>query len=65
MFEILTLSRVFEATNQLKLALKIISFDVNELSMDEYDVELKNLVKKIYLYIVKYHKILMKQMVSK
>ena len=47
MFEILTLSRVFEATNHLKLALKIISFDVNELSMDEYDVELKNLVKKI------------------
>lgn len=47
MFEILTLSRVFEATNQLKLALKIISFDVNELNMDEYDNDLKNLVKKI------------------
>lgn len=47
MYEILTLSRVFEATNQLKLAFKITMCDVSEINSETYSEELRKLIKQL------------------
>lgn len=47
MYEILTLTRVFDATNQLKLALKITTCDVSDISVENYSDELRKLVKRL------------------
>jgi len=46
-YEVLTLKHVFEATNQLKLALKITCFDVNQISFGEFSGEMESLIKKL------------------
>ena len=46
-YEITTLDKVFDATNQLKLALRISQGQVRDIQVDSYTGELKKLIKKI------------------
>ncbi|RNA10655.1 serine threonine- kinase Nek9 [Brachionus plicatilis] len=46
-YEMMTLSRVFDATNQLKLALKISQCNINDIEAD-YSTELKDMIKIIF-----------------
>jgi len=46
-YEILTLRKVWDATNQLKLAIKISECNISEIEISQYDDELKRLVKQI------------------
>ena len=46
-YELCTLSRVFDATNQLKLACRISLCEVLPIDIDEYSADLKQLIKQI------------------